>query len=112
MKKKFLSILIMTLLITALAVAPVFATGVMSQMTGDGDTGNIGEIGNNIFTIVQAVAVVVAIIMLVVLGIRYVSAPVGEKAEVKKQIVPYVVGVLFIFSAVGIIQLISGLKLI
>ncbi len=56
--------------------------------------------------VVQIVGVAVAVIMLVVLGIKYVSASPSEKADIKKSLMIYVVGAILIFLAAGILEFI------
>lgn len=50
----------------------------------------------------------VAIIMLVVMAIKYISAAPNEKAELKKGITIYVVGAIVLFAAAGILQVIKN----
>ena len=57
--------------------------------------------------VVQVVGMGVAVIMLVVLAIKYISAAPGDKAEIKKHAVIYVVGAVILFAASGIIQIIK-----
>ena len=47
--------------------------------------------------------------MLIVLAIKYISAAPGDKAEIKKHAVVYVVGALVLFGASGIIEVIKQL---
>ena len=56
--------------------------------------------------VVQVIGVGVAVIMLVVLAIKYISAAPGDKAEIKKHAVVYVVGAIVLFAASGILSLI------
>ena len=56
--------------------------------------------------IVQVVGVGVAVIMLVVLAIKYISAAPSDKAEIKKHAVVYVVGAIVLFAASGILGII------
>ena len=56
--------------------------------------------------VVQVVGVGVAVIMLVVLAIKYISAAPSDKAEIKKHAVVYVVGAIVLFAASGILGLI------
>ena len=44
--------------------------------------------------------------MLIVLAIKYISAAPGDKAEIKKHAVVYVVGAVILFAATGILQII------
>ena len=50
---------------------------------------------------------IIAIIMLIVLAIKYISAAPGDKAEIKKHAVVYVVGAVVLFAATGILQIIK-----
>ena len=60
-------------------------------------------------TIAQVIGVGIAVIMLVVLAMKYmVSAP-SERAEIKKHAVIYIIGAVVLFGAVGILEIIKGL---
>ena len=61
----------------------------------------------NVITVVQIIGIGVAIVMLIVLAIKYISAAPGDKAEIKKHAVVYVVGAIVLFAASGIIELIK-----
>lgn len=81
---------------TVLAVTP-------SSITVQGDETNgvseVMNIGNQILTVINAVGVVLAVIILVILGIKYMMGSAEEKAEYKKTMVPYIIGAVFIFAA-------------
>ena len=63
-------------------------------------TGNeIQSVGGRILGVLQTVGVVLAVIILVVLGIKYMMGSAEEKAEYKKTMIPYLVGAVFIFAA-------------
>ena len=53
---------------------------------------------NRTIYISQLITVAVAVIMLMVLGIKYVTASPGEKADVKKNSIIYVVGAIVAFG--------------
>ena len=75
------------------------------------DTGaasSINKIIGSIITIVQVVGVGVAIIMLIVLAIKYISAAPGDKADIKKHAVVYVVGAIVLFAASGLLGIIKN----
>ena len=61
-----------------------------------------------IITIVQIIGTGVAIIMLIVLAIKYISAAPGDKADIKKHAVVYVVGAVVLFAASGILQIVKN----
>ncbi len=74
---------------------------------GDGVSDSIGSITGKILYIAQMIGYAVAVIMLIVLGIKYITASPDGKAEIKKSVYIYVVGALGIFAAstlVGILK--------
>lgn len=60
-----------------------------------------------LLNVIQVIAVGVAVIMLAVLAIKYMSAAPNDKAEIKKHAVVYVVGAVVLFGASGILQIIK-----
>lgn len=79
---------------------------------GAKDTSGAAKSLNNIIgaaiTVVQVVGVGVAIIMLIVLAIKYISAAPGDKADIKKHAVVYVVGAVVLFAASGILGIVKN----
>ena len=109
--KKTVKILL-TLVVFALVASiagSVFAVD-PSQFTGsDTDISNtMGNLSNIILRVVQVIGTAVAVIMLIVLAIKYISAAPGDKAEIKKHAVVYVVGAVILFAATGILGLIQS----
>lgn len=71
-----------------------------SQITGTAkDTSAIQTAGKNIVGVLQAVGIVLAVVMLSVIGIKYLMGSAEEKADYKKSLMPYVVGAALIFTA-------------
>lgn len=62
---------------------------------------------SGVIGIVQIVGVGIAAISCVILGIRYVISTVEDRAEIKKKLIPYVIGTVLFFCATGILQMIS-----
>lgn len=73
-----------------------------------GAAGSINRIVGSVLTIVQVVGCGVAVIMLIVLAIKYISAAPGDKADIKKHAVVYVVGAVVLFAASGILQIVKN----
>ena len=65
------------------------------------------NVGGTILGVVQVVGMAVAIIMLIVLAIKYISAAPNDKAEIKKHAVVYIVGAIILFAASGIVEIIK-----
>ena len=66
----------------------------------------IQKVMGSALVVVQVVGMGVAVIMLVVLAIKYISAAPGDKAEIKKHAVVYVVGAVVLFAASGLLGII------
>ena len=77
-------------------------------------TNEITTLGGRIVTIVQVVGVIIAVIILLVIGIKYLLGSAEEKAEYKKTMIPYLVGAVLIFAGSTIVNavynVITGLR--
>ncbi len=73
-----------------------------------GTAQSMQNIVGSIITVAQVIGVGVAVIMLIVLAIKYISAAPGDKAEIKKHAVVYVVGAIVLFAATGILGLVKN----
>lgn len=83
----------------------------VDQFKNKTDSSGASESAQNVIgaliTIVRVIGTGVAIIMLVVLAIKYISAAPSDKAEIKKHAVVYVVGSVVLFAASGILGIIQ-----
>ena len=68
---------------------------------------NVSGVMGQALYIMQVVGMGVAIIMLIVLAIKYISAAPGDKADIKKHAVVYVVGAIVLFAASGILGIVK-----
>ena len=85
------------------------ATGVIDSITKGGNTpgqDKIQNLGNNIVNIITTIGIVVAVVVLLILGIKYMMGSAQEKAEYKKTMIPYLVGALLIFGASAIAKVV------
>lgn len=121
MTKKIAKMLIVALLAVVLVASlsqSVFAemkfgsidVGTVTDEAKDnsGAAKSVNNILGAILTVVQVVGTGVAVIMLVVLAIKYISAAPGDKADIKKHAVVYVVGAVVLFAASGILQIVKN----
>jgi len=111
-KKIFNVILISLIAVFVLSCTTLCFAGVLDEMNVD--TGGATEIvskGNQIIGYVQAVGVITAVVMLIFLGIKYTTCSIGEKAQVKQTLIPFFIGSILIFGAVGVLQVIKSLNL-
>lgn len=75
--------------------------GTSNAATANG-TG-VGNVINNVIGIMQVVGSGLSIIVITLLGIKYILASPGEKADVKKSIMPILIGCVLLFGAVNLI---------
>lgn len=115
LKNKVMKIvsLIITLILLVSITVPVFAAGGVInsyQPTGanSATSASVESISNQIIGIVQVVGVAIAVIMLIVLAIKYLTSSASDKAEIKKSAFIYVVGAICLFGAVGVMQIIKS----
>lgn len=104
--------LVVTLASTALAANGVdvgnIITGIENGSTVS-DTSNITTVGANIVNIIQVVGIVIAVVVLLVIGIKYLIGSAEEKAEYKKTMIPYVVGAILVFAGTSLVKVIYQL---
>lgn len=116
MKKtiKIMSILLVTIMFVAIFATNVNAADAnsildtMSKVDYAKD-GGIANVGKNIVSILSTIGVVVAVIILLVIGIKYMVGSASEKAEYKKTMIPYLVGAVLIFGASAIAKVVVSM---
>ncbi len=109
---KIVAVLLAVAVVASLAVS-VSATDIdLNQFNGmtdsSGASTSVTKIIGALINIIQIIGSGVAIIMLIVLAIKYISAAPGDKADIKKHAVVYVVGAIVLFAATGILQIIKN----
>ncbi len=91
----FISLLIISISVSCLALTP-------SEIKGNSDvagTNEITDLGKSLVGILQTVGIVLSVIVILVIGIKYMMGSAEEKAEYKKTMIPYIVGAALIFAA-------------
>ena len=113
---KIISILLIAIILVATLATVSQATefkpgemvGQIKPTTSDAQQ-SVQSLGNQIVGIITTVGVVVAVVVLLILGIKYMMGSASEKAEYKKTMIPYLVGAILIFGASAITKVIVGL---
>ncbi|MBR2290042.1 MAG: hypothetical protein IJ867_05505 [Clostridia bacterium] len=116
--QKFVKIMIVILLLVMIGLViskKVFAWDVQGTMgsleTAAEEGGQSGEeatkLMGSIINIVSTIGAGIAIIMLVVIGIQYVSKGAEGKAEAKKDLTGYIIGAVLLFGVSGILRLLQ-----
>lgn len=114
LKKKITSvgITLMGIMCSTMSLAANTSGVNPGNFTGRTDTNaakNVGAFGNTILGIVSTAASVLAVIILIILGIKYMMGSAEEKAEYKKTLLPYFIGAFFVFGASFIASIIFNM---
>lgn len=114
---KILSIVLMAVMLVvsistismATSVDPGKIAGDLTGKINSEAQGQVTDIGNQIIGILTTVGVVVAVVVLLILGIKYMMGSASEKAEYKKTMIPYLVGAVLIFGASAITKVVVSI---
>lgn len=109
---KIIAVLLIAIALVTLATTIVRATdngfqNITAQNPGNSAT-TISNTAGKILYIVRIIGMAVSIIMLTILGIKYVAASPNEKADYKKGMTVYVIGAALLFGASILIGIIQG----
>lgn len=74
-----------------------------------GNNSKFINIGNIIIGTMRAVGTVIAVVMLMVIGLKYMMGSVAEKAAYKQTMIPYLVGAVMLFTIPNILGIIYDL---
>ena len=114
MKKlsKVISIVLIVMMLVAIGTnvfAAVAGASNPSSLTGKAVSGTdkITSIGNQIITILTIVGTVASVIVLIVLGLKYMMGSAEEKAAYKKTMIPYLIGAILLFIGVNVVSIVA-----
>ena len=113
---KIISTILMVILLVSMFSSVVMAGGTPEDLI-DGFTPTeaapgqtqIQNVSKNIIGVLTTIGVAVSIIVLLVLGIKYMMGSASEKAEYKKTMIPYLVGAVLIFGASAIAKMVIAM---
>ena len=100
--KKIFRIGIVLIFIMMFVVTNIYAFSI-GDLNGNGsNTQSLKTTGNKTITILSIIGSFISVIILIILGIKYMLGSVEEKAEYKKTLMPYIIGATFVFAASAI----------
>lgn len=103
---RVINILLILMLMLSFATN-VFAMNNIPKPGSSPAADRVGKLGSTVLGVVQVVGMTVAVIMLIVVAIKYMSAAPDAKAEIKKSSIQYVVGAFLLFGASGILEIVK-----
>ncbi len=104
MKKltKIMSVLLIVVMLISVANTVLATTPAEISGTSVSGIEGLTNVGNQIVTILTTIGIIASVIVLIVLGIKYMMGSAEEKAEYKKTMMPYVIGAALVFAASAI----------
>lgn len=106
------AILLVTLTNFVYADDPRDMSTLISSMKDSGTMANtdsrIGNVINNVIGLLQMVGSGIALIVITLLGMKYILASPSEKADVKKAVMPIIIGCILLFGAVNLMAAVAN----
>lgn len=114
MKNKIVKVFI--IILNIIVIASLFSNALAAgaedfsgNLDGVGDAKDSAvKILSSVLNVIRTVGAVVAIAILIVLACKYIIASAGDRADIKKYAITYVIGALVLFGASGIMTLIKN----
>ena len=66
---------------------------------------------NKIISTLSIIGMIISVVMLMVLGIKYMMGSLSEKAEYKKSMIPMIIGAVLIFTSSTIVLIIYNISI-
>lgn len=120
MKKtmKILTVVLLAIVLITLSTNVFAASGTMinpgqlEEKVNYGDataTDGLMNKAGNIMGLIRNIAVIAAVIIIMVLGVKYMLGSVEEKADYKKSFMPLIIGIILVVAATSIASFIFGI---
>ena len=109
--KKIMMGLLLAVIISTNVMLPVYAVDISEVINASTTTdidSDVDELRGKAIGVMQVIGIAVASIMLVVVAIYYIISAPNDRAEIKKYIIPFTIGAVFIFASVGIVELVKN----
>lgn len=113
-------ILVLLIYMLCFSTINVIISGATSGVTADdlntfkGSTSDVAgssaatSILSSILSIVRTIGAAVAVVILMTIGAKYLVASAGDRADIKKYAINYVIGAIILFAASGILSIVKG----
>ena len=85
------------------------STNPNSDITSKIDDGKIVDNSKTIYSILLTIGIIIAAIIILVLGIQFMTGSIEQKAKVKEMLIPFIVGCVVIFGSLTIWRLVTSI---
>lgn len=116
MKKNMYEKIIFLIIVVMISCSTLFQINALaaesSTMTVEGFEqknpiqGSTGSISKTIVGVLRIIGGTVAIVMLLVIAMKYMSSAPSDRADIKKHAIAYVIGAIILFGVTGILSII------
>ena len=97
------TVLIALTMLSTVVFAAVDSDGVINQMQKENinasQSQQLSSLGGKVLSALQIIGFIAGVVILVVLGLKYMMGSLEEKAEYKKTMIPYLVGAIIVIAA-------------
>lgn len=109
LKKVVTIVTVFLLFLNTICFADVNTGNFKPPKLTDSDYGTAFEMAGTIIQVLEVVGATIAIIGIMILGIKYMIGSIEQKAEYKKTMIPYLVGCIFVFTIPKIVSIIYSI---
>lgn len=113
--KAFVNIILIVLLISFSTIS--FANGFVDANEFDNKDNTPANVKNlvdssagTVISVLRVISVTIAVVMLLVISMKYMLSSAGDRADIKKHAVAYVVGAFILFGVTGILGVLVDLS--
>lgn len=114
MLKKFICVFLILICLSSIVLSVVDAAAFVTdenQFLSKAQKSKINDLTENsaktAVTVIRIAGVTIAIVMIFAISIKYMVSSAGDRADIKKHAVAYVVGAFILFGSVGILNVLN-----
>lgn len=113
---KFMTIILAVVIVMMTFSSTVFAAPTASEVITNlnnekNQLADVSKIGGKIVNTITTVGIIAAVVILAILGIKYMVGSTAEKAEYKKTMIPYIIGAVLLLGASSIVSFLSSIDI-
>ena len=101
----FISIIISIIIIQTISIASAGQIDVNNVEISETEVGSLQPMFEGMLGFVQVIGSAVSVIIIAVVGIKYMWCSVEEKAEMKQTMFYYVIGAILVFTTVNVVSI-------
>lgn len=113
--KTFITFIMLIFLIINVIFINTTYCSTINDLTGDNVPtevqNKIEQVGNGVITLITTAGSIISVIILIVIGIKYMMGSVEEKAEYKKTLLPFVIGAIILFACSSLAGIIYNIAI-